>query len=210
MTRRRSQVGLQCFAACLCGDVGRGGAGLGPGGAEQGRAGQGGSRQVGGQGGAARRAGRAARPRRTGDLGEQAPHSRRIRPRRKILLDLQRPDLAEKLLQKALDANPSDAELADLARQFGLKTFLDFATDPGIGSRGASTGRRGLDGQREGDSEPQAAGRVDPEAARPVGRDPRRRQSPGLGTPQIAGVEALVAVLADPAAKRNTTLVRRP
>jgi hypothetical protein len=46
----------------------------------------------------------------------------------KILVDLQRPDLAQKLLQKVLDSNPSDAQLADLARQFGLKTFLDFAT----------------------------------------------------------------------------------
>ena len=115
----------------------------------------------------------------------------------KILFDLQRPDLAKTLLQKVLDANPSDAQLADLARQFSLKMFLDFATVPELNPPARATGRRGLDRQRQGAPRPEAAGRIDPEASRPGGRGPRgsnRRTAAG----RTAGIEALVAVLADP------------
>ena len=132
MIRRRTQViWVAVLRSCVCGDVGRGDAGLGTGRAEEGRAGQGERRQGGGS-----RGGASAEPAAPQDPAVQAIlESKPSTPAEfvrgaKILFDLQRPDLAEKLLQKVLDANPSDAQLADLARQFSLKTFLDFATVP--------------------------------------------------------------------------------
>ena len=114
----------------------------------------------------------------------------------KILADLQRPDLAKTFLQKALDTKPSEQQLADLAKQFGVTMFLDLASQPELCPPARQLADAVVAANAKQLTDPQHLADLT-KKIQDSSDDVRAQALAGLKDAHAAGVEALVAVLAD-------------
>jgi CheY-like chemotaxis protein len=115
----------------------------------------------------------------------------------KILADLKRPDLAKKFLQKVLDANLDDKQLAALADEFGTSMFTTMSSNEELTPQSAQLASVVLSAVNRKLQDPQRLATLTSQVA--GGSDAARNQAiAGLQEAGGAGVEALIAVLADP------------